>query len=415
MTPYYRPQGGGLERYAEAILTRLASRGHHVEVLSFGAEAGTQTQEGVRVHRCTPSFRLGSTPIRRDFSERVEALIMEMRPDVVLAHTPVPFPAEMAYRAARRQGVPLVLTYHSGRLRGSSPLLNLAALLDRWTLERRMLRYASALVAVSPYVRDHALRRHQHKVLVVPPGVGARRFAPRGPVDAATILFVGPVARSYRWKGLDTLREAFLRVREARPEARLHIIGNGDRFDEVWDWGRAVGNVQMDRRLSEEGLIAAYQRATVTVLPSTTDAEAFGMVLAEANACGRPVVGTRVGGIPDFVRPHENGLLSPPRDSDALAKRILEVLENPAFADEMGTRGRALVLHHHDWDRLTLLTEGLLEEVLGADESRPQRRARAASLERRPSELVKAPQRVRAGARRAQVVGEGVRRKPTAR
>lgn len=390
VTPYYRPQGGGLERYAEAILSRLSQRGHHVEVLCFGTEPGTQQQAGVQVHRCQARLRLGSTPIRLDFSRRVEERIASLRPDLVLAHTPVPFPAEMAYRAARRAGVPFLLTYHSGRLRGSSPLLHAAALVDRWTLERRMLDHAEALIAVSPYVRDHALRRHRDKTFVVPPGVDGSRFVP-GQADPATILFVGPVARSYDWKGLDVLRHAFLRVRESRPKARLRIVGNGDRYDEVFEWGRSVGNVSVERRLSEEALIEAYRSATVVALPSTTDAEAFGMVLAEANACARPVVATRVGGIPDFVRHGENGFLVPRKDSDALAKRLLELLESPGLADAMGRRGRMRVLAEHGWDALTDRTEAILHASLGRD---PPRRS-ASSLKRRAPKRIEAPDRVR--------------------
>lgn len=117
-------------------------------------------------------------------------------------------------------------------------------------------------------------------------------------------------------------------------------------------------------RLSHGALVRAYQAATVTTLPSTRPAEAFGLVLAEANACGRPVVGTRMGGIPDFVRHGENGLLVEPGDAAGLAEALLTVLRDPALAARLGAEGRRRVLAEHGWEGLVDRTEDALREAL---------------------------------------------------
>lgn len=339
-----------------------------MEALAFtGNHLPGSRRDGVAVTRIEPRLRLGNTPMDPGFRHTVERTIETTLPEVVVAHTPVPFPAQMAYLAAKTHDIPFVTTYHAGRLRGSSIALNGLAALDRWTLERRMLAGSARLVAVGPYVRDHALARHRERVHIVPPGVDAGRFKPAGAPDTPNILFVGPLSRSYRWKGIDVLWDAFQEVRKHLPQARLTLVGEGDRFQEFRERAEPLGDtVRLLGRLSEEALVAQYRSAAVVVLPSTSDAESFGMVLAEANACGRPVVGSDIGGIPDFVRDGDNGLLAAPGDAASLAAKILELLEDPETADEMGRRGRDRVLREHDWDRLTATTETVLEAALQA-------------------------------------------------
>lgn len=361
VTPYYAPEGGGLERYAHEVLRRLARR-HEVAAVAAGP-AGAEERDGVRVERRPPSVRVGNTPLDLGLRRRVTRHIAHQRPDVVWAHSPVPFPAEMAYLASRGRA-PFALTYHAGRLRGSGPLLSLAAALDRATLERRMVAGSEGLIAVSPYVRDTALARHRDRVQVIPPGVDADRFAP-GPAPAGQdILFVGPLDRSYRWKGLDVLLRAIPVVRARHPAARLVLVGQGDRVPELRARAAREGLV-LRGRLTEAGLAQAYRSCAVTCLPSTTDAEAFGMVLAEANACGRPVVASRVGGIPCFVRDGDNGLLARPGDAADLAGQLNAVLDDPAQARAMGARGRRRVLREHDWDHLAQATERVLAQAAG--------------------------------------------------
>lgn len=377
VTPYYHPEGGGLERYAHEILSRLAGQGHDVHAVSFTTDqAGRQTQAGVTVQRVDPMLCLGNTPIHPTFMGTVTDAIDRVQPDVIAAHTPVPFPAEMAYLAASKAQIPFVLTYHAGRLQGSTPWLDTLANLDRVTLEGRMLTGADRLIAVGPYVRDNALAGHQGKVTVIPPGVDTDRFTPGstsvgrsdGPSAGSNILFVGPLDTAYRWKGVDVLWEAFERVHRQIPEATLTLIGQGDRFDAFAKHAEPFGDaVRLLGRVPDDQLIAGYRDAAITVLPSTTDAEAFGMVLAEANACGTAVVASAIGGIPDLVRDGDNGLLARPGDPDDLADRLLQLLEDPAAADRMGQRGRARMVRDHDWDDLATATERVLAEASDQD------------------------------------------------
>ena len=366
VTPYYSPEGGGLERYAQAILGRLAARGHQVETMAFTRTGlADSCDAGVDVRRTRASLTLGNTPLHPGFYAKVSRRIRDLRPDIVVAHTPVPFPAEMAFLAARRAGVPFVVTYHAGALRGSSAGLAMLAAVDRATLERRMIAQADHLIAVGPYVRDHALAGARAPVTLVPPGVDAARFRCTTPALGRDILFVAPLDQSYHWKGVDVLWRAFGRIRRCMPDATLTLVGAGDRLEEFRRRARHHPSVvRVLGRIPEADLVREYRRAAVVVLPSTTDAEAFGMVLAEANACGRPVVASRIGGIPDFVSHGHNGLLVEPGEHEDLEAKLLEVLGDEDDAFDMGARGRERVLRHHDWDTLALRTETAFQAAL---------------------------------------------------
>lgn len=246
-------------------------------------------------------------------------------------------------------------------------MLDVAATLARWTVERRMFAASKGLIAVSDFVRDNALLAHRDRVTIIPPGVDEAAFRP-GVETPHEILFVGPLARAYRWKGVDVLTDAFHQVRQEFPRATLRLVGHGDRLPAFEALAaHSQGSIEISGRLDDAQLIAAYQRAGVVVLPSITDAEAFGMVLAEANACGRPVIGSRLGGIPDFIRDGVNGSLAEPGDATDLANKILDILRSPERAEAMGRAGREQVLARHRWGPLAEQTEHVLQAATGAD------------------------------------------------
>jgi glycosyltransferase involved in cell wall biosynthesis len=91
--------------------------------------------------------------------------------------------------------------------------------------------------------------------------------------------------------------------------------------------------------------------------------EGFGLTLLEANASGKPVIASRVGGIPDVVRDGYNGILVPPNDPNALAAGIRGLMMNPENARLMGRNGRKHA-EAHDWKKVGALTEQVYEEAL---------------------------------------------------
>jgi len=100
--------------------------------------------------------------------------------------------------------------------------------------------------------------------------------------------------------------------------------------------------------VSHEKMPHVYSISDVVVLPSLR--EGTPLVLLEAMACGKPVVATRVGGIPEIVKHGENGLLVRPKDIEGLSKAILTLLEDPDLREEMGKKARRRAVKEFDWD-----------------------------------------------------------------
>jgi glycosyltransferase involved in cell wall biosynthesis len=109
-----------------------------------------------------------------------------------------------------------------------------------------------------------------------------------------------------------------------------------------------------------------YASADIVIGTSFAN-ETFGMALAEASACARPVIATRFGGFPEVVRDGESGLLVPPRDPHALAAALRTVLRDPAQGRAMGEAGRAFVIAHFAWPVVTDHVLRLYREALGED------------------------------------------------
>jgi len=141
------------------------------------------------------------------------------------------------------------------------------------------------------------------------------------------------------YKNVDGLAQAWRLAAPAVPGATLRIVGSGARTDVV---ERLVADVPEQTswtpRLETAEVAAALDEATVLVLPSRS--EGMGRVVVEALCRGRPVVATRVGGIPDLVHDDENGLLVEPGDTRALADALARILSDRESAERLAVRAR---------------------------------------------------------------------------
>ncbi len=367
VTPRFPPEVGGVERYVLRVAEALRDSGRYdvTVVTSSGSRRTTyDTVDGFPVHRLGTWATLSNTRVNPVWAWQLRRLLMRLEVDVVNAHAPVPGLADLAAWIAP---APVVLTYHAGSMvKGDHPADALLRGYERHLLPRVFDRCA-ALVAVSPV----SCARATGRAALIPPGVDCALFAPpaSGAVRACRVLYVGRVERTSRWKGLQVLLDALVRLRDLVPGVRLEVVGDGDDVSSlrrravrlgvagVVDWRGPVDHRELPRH---------YRAAGVTVLPSLTEAESFGMVLTEAMASGCPVVGSAVGGIPFVVRDGVDGLLVPPGDPCALAEALASVLSDPARAAAMGAAGREAALTRWNREVHEERTVRLLDEVAKA-------------------------------------------------
>ena len=363
VAPFFHPRLGGVEQYAYRVARGLSGPGGYEVVVLTSNHAGRRTVvevvDGLTVFRFPRWFKVSNTPVNPLWPLRLRRAMAANRVDLVHAHAPVPFMAEAAAIACGRR--PFVLTYHCSLPKGRRFVDVPLAAYEAKVLPR-LLRRADEVVSVSPPV-DRWLRPHtEGKAHLVPPGVDETIFVParfaRSPgLDAGvtavpTVLYVGRIERASAEKGIRHLVEAFALVHAELPEAKLVLVGGGDAIEEHRRSAAALGiadAVVFRGTLSLAALVKAYQAASVVVLPSTTDSESFGMVLIEAMACAKPVIGSAVGGIPFVIDDGRDGYLVPPADADALAGACLEVLRAPDLAAALGERGHRKVTDRFTW------------------------------------------------------------------
>ena len=367
-TPYYPPHVGGAERYCREICVGLHRR-HDWSVVvatsAIGAPAGVSDDEGVVVHRLPARTVLSNTPVDLSWRRRLARLVEDESPDVVVAHSPVPFMADVAALASG--GRPFVLTYHAGPLAKGRLLFDAAAAAYETLALRLLLKRAVAVVHYSPdFGRVHA-RLLEGKAHVVAPGVDLGQFSPNGSAPhERSVLYVGRMERSSLWKGVRHLIDAVPLVLRSVPDLTVDLVGAGDDVPSLRHYASSKGLeriVKFHGALDGPELVERYRRASLVVLPSTLAAESFGMVLLEAAACGRPAVASRVGGIPSAVLDGETGLLVPPGDVGALAEAVTTILNDDDFARSLGRRAAERARAEFSWDARVDATREILEGV----------------------------------------------------
>ena len=191
----------------------------------------------------------------------------------------------------------------------------------------------------------------------------------------------GPVALSFgtitKYKGIDTLCEAWPKVRAQVPNAELVIAGalSADVEESALRAGvRSLGGVMLSIGYVPMADVPAYfARARCVVLPYKRSSQSG--VVHLAHTLGRPVVATRVGDIPDVVRDGVSGLLVAPEDPDALADAIVRLLTNAELAARMGNAGTEALAAGASWDQVAARLVDGLDELEDADTRRTVRRS----------------------------------------
>jgi len=291
------------------------------------------------------AFLFGADPV-------ANRLVSRIRPALIHAHFGPD--AMFAAATARRHRLPLVVSIHGYEVTQHDHAHTGPG--GRLWLRRRtaVFEQAALLLANSTYTRDCLLRlgAPPARVVVQHVGVDTAQFVPTPDTSRspAEVLFVG---RLVAQKGIHTLIRAMAIVQATVPDAHLAVIGDGPERAAAEHLARTLGIAAEFRgpRPHDE-VRRAMATATVLCGPSTVSAtgqrEALGLVFAEAQACGLPVVACRSGGVPDVVIDGAGGLLVDEDDADGLAAALVRILGDPELAARMAQAGRAHIVEHFD-------------------------------------------------------------------
>jgi len=372
---FFPPWRGGAETYAQNLARQLVARGHEVTAVCANdpMTAGEYHEDGVVVKRLHLITRLYGTPLIGGLSRELSNL----EADIFHANFPSPYIAYNVARASSRRKLPAVLTWHN-----DLPAVTLGARIlieahDHLVLPRYLRKYKRIISTSPTYAeRSRILPKLGSLVTVVPNGVDCKRFHPDNdgsPVrdrfnlhDKFTLLFVGALTKWHRYKGLDILLEAVMLAVKAHPDLLLLVVGDGDLKQSYISLSQRLGVASNGIFVGDvpDHLLPQYYAASDTlILPSKDMSEGFGLTLLEANATGKPVIASNVGGIPSVVKNGYNGLLVQPNDPVALANAIARLDRNRREARAIGRNGRRFA-ELHDWTNTASQTERVYAQVL---------------------------------------------------
>jgi phosphatidylinositol alpha-1,6-mannosyltransferase len=170
-------------------------------------------------------------------------------------------------------------------------------------------------------------------------------------------------------KGHDHLLRALPAIRAAVPDVLVAIVGEGDmrtRLEQMAMSLGVTGSVRFHGELGDAELIECYQQCDLAALPNREvngDFEGFGMVLVEAQACGRPVLAGASGGAPETLRDGETGRIVCCDDPNVIADAVIDMLSDANALDRMGAAARSWAVERFDWDRIAALAGAEFTEL----------------------------------------------------
>jgi glycosyltransferase involved in cell wall biosynthesis len=384
---YPRNDGDHEVPWLRQAVRRLAARGHKVTVIA-PAYLGLRTHQidGVPVHRFryaparwemlthgegapnklkkNPVLKLLSLSYLVGGAWAAWNICRQERIDILHVHWPFPH-GLMAVLPNWLLGCKVVYSCHSAEFALAAGSKASTAILSF------CLRSAFAITANSAHTAQLVQNVSGRTARVIPWGatVEVDPLAKPVPQEVPLLLFSG---RLIERKGVDYLLRAMPAIL-SRQKIRLIITGDGHCRPE---WERLARSLELSNAVSFAGFVSnaelsrLFRSCSIYVHPaiydSKGDTEGQGVVLVEALINRRPVVASKVGGIVDVIKEGETGLLVPEKDPDAIADAVLRLLENPAYARELGERGQAHARNYFDWDRIIDQYDAIYSEAVSS-------------------------------------------------
>lgn len=372
---FFPPWRGGAEYFTHGLAKGLAKGGDEVTVLCAHnpLRPGTYEVDGIEVIRLRTSGWLYGVPI----IPGLLGAILSKDPDLIHCNFPNPYNASISVLASSLSDTPSVLTWHNDLPPVTAAASLLTTVHDNFLSTAYLRRFDRIIATTRSYsMISPILNRFRDRVRIVWNGVDCEKFRPSidgGWVrskftfeDCKVVLFVGALTKWHGYKGLDVLLRAIALAKARDSRIRLLVVGEGHLKPAYMRLASDLGIgdlVAFAGDVSDRELPSYYACSDVLALPSRDSSEGFGLAILEAGACGKPVIASRVGGLPEVVEDGGSGLLVPPNDECALSEAILKVLGDEGLAQRMGKRGRELA-EARDWSKVVGAYRAIYEEVL---------------------------------------------------
>jgi glycosyltransferase involved in cell wall biosynthesis len=315
----------------------------------------------------------GGFPEPRIFGERVRDYLLARFGDYDVVHDNQSLGYGLLH--LQKRGMPVVSTIHHPITKDLRYALQreerwgMRLLIRRWhgflRMQKRVARGLKRIITVS-----HASRRDIERDFgvapgnteVVPNGVDTAVFRPQPEEPLHPCRIMATASADVPLKGLNYLLQALALLRKEFPSVELRVLGKCGKNGRT---ARLIRELDLQDRvvflsgLSREDIAVQYARSGIAVVPSLY--EGFGLPAAEAMACGKPLVATTGGALPEIVGSAAE--LVPPANAQALAEAVAGLLRRPAYAKELGRRARERITTHFTWDQAARRTAEVYREL----------------------------------------------------
>lgn len=363
--------------------------------LASGIQVEEEDVESLRFYRTrSMTTLLGMLPVLNQWNvvklleKRLQEILSSVKPDIIHAHSPA-LNGQAALRVGKRHGIPVVYEVRAfwedaAVDHGTSKEWSLRYRLTR-ALEMSVFKRAAAVTAICEGLRNDILDRGiaAHKVTVVPNAVDAIHFNPRRGRDPALARrlglagnhVIGFIGSFYAYEGLALLLEAVPKVLAVRPNVKVVLVGGGPEESTLkqivarLDIGHAmtfVGRVPHDQVQRYYDLIdiLIYPRLPMRLTELVTPLKPL-----EAMARQRLVLGSNVGGHRELIRPGMTGQLFEAGDPDALATKLLSMLDNAHLWPALQSKARHFVETERTWAKTVARYEPIYRRLARSTEA----------------------------------------------
>lgn len=351
------------ETFVLGQITGLIDRGHEVEIIALSNPCEKTVHDDIikynlleKVHYV--EYHSNELGIKFD-EELINSLVYT---DIIHAHFAA-YPATWALRISEKFGVPFIFTAHAYDIYIDPDI----------DILRKKFNSAKKVITISDYNKKYLLnlvgQGFEEKLQVIRCGIDLNdfKYTERADSNNITILFVG---RLIEKKGTGFAIEAFSKIANQYDNVELRIIGDGPLLDELVD---LINRFNLKERVhligsqSKSSVIEEMEKADIFFLPSVTaensDREGIPVSIIEAQATGLPVVSTLHSGIPEVVSEGESGFLVQEKDTDAMAEKLRDLIQDRNLRVRMGKAGYAHVNEHHNREMELEKLNNLIEKV----------------------------------------------------
>ncbi|MCH7818930.1 MAG: glycosyltransferase [Candidatus Marinimicrobia bacterium] len=342
----------------------FASKGNEVHIISF-RNADIQN---VKVHFFDTHGFISISPIASFLSKagyilwtrKIKQLVNKINPDILHAH----WATSYGLLAALTGFHPFILSTWGSDIIISPREYWIMKKFVEYSLKKTDLVTATSEMLASATEKFIYDGRSVH---TIPFGVDVDLYFPATTSPRNESICIGLVKSFEEKYGVEYLIRAMKIVVDRGFNSNLVLVGDGSQFDNLVNLGRSLGISNLIKFIGkvDNSKVASYlQTMDIFVVPSISSSETFGVAVIEASSCAIPVIASDIGGLSEVVVDGETGYLIPPRNEEAIAEKIIKLIEEPELRQNLGANGRKFVLDNYDWNLCAKKMEEVYESIL---------------------------------------------------